>query len=176
LVIYYGEETWDGPMRLSDMMDIPSGFERFYNDYHIQLLEVHSTTGISFKHQDNFNLFTMLNDFYNSSKILNSKQFKKRYPDLTVWWEVLAAFGAITRSKKVMDYAHANEGSEVRMWAALERLKQEGIEEGIEKGIVSTIVNIMNNLKLSIEEAIIAAGVPESERDNYARTIRKLMK
>jgi len=34
----------------------------------------------------------------------------------------------------------------------------------------------MYNLKLSIEEAIVAVGVPESERNDYAATIIGLAK
>jgi len=52
-------------------------------------------------------------------------------------------------------------------------IERKGIEKGIEKGIVASIVNVMNNLKLSIEEAIIAVGVPESERNDYAAKLYK---
>ena len=53
----------------------------------------------------------------------------------------------------------------------------DGIEErGIAKGVIFSIINIMDNLKLSVEDAIAAVGVPESERDSYAATIIGLAK
>jgi len=64
---------------------------------------------------------------------------------------------------------------EVQMMCNLSQgIEQKGVEKGIEKGIVASIVNIMNNLKLSTEEAIIVVGVPESERDDYAKLVELL--
>ena len=57
-----------------------------------------------------------------------------------------------------------------------EKGRAEGKVEGIEQGLMTAVINIMNNLKLSIEEAMAVAGVPASEHERYATSIRKLAK
>ena len=58
----------------------------------------------------------------------------------------------------------------------IEKGIEKGRKKGIEEGIVASIINVMDNLKLSIEDAIVAVGVPESERTDYMATIVGLAK
>jgi hypothetical protein len=41
LVLYFGtKERWNAPRNLKELMNIPSGLEKFVNDYHINVVEV----------------------------------------------------------------------------------------------------------------------------------------
>ena len=52
----------------------------------------------------------------------------------------------------------------------------QGIENiGIEKGSLQTIANVVTNLKLSLEDTIVAAGIPEDKRESYAIKIKELI-
>jgi len=75
----------------------------------------------------------MLNELKGSRKSDFAKLIR-RYPDLTLYWETLAAVGAVTGFKRVMDYAYAKEGGEVPMWAAVEHFEKE-MEERVEKRV-----------------------------------------
>ena len=52
----------------------------------------------------------------------------------------------------------------------------EGIENiGIEKGLIQTIVKMVKNLKLSIEDALVVAEIPEDARESYLTKIKELI-
>ena len=52
----------------------------------------------------------------------------------------------------------------------------QGIENiGIEKGSLQTIANMVTNLKLPLEEAIVAAGIPEQTRESYTIKVNELI-
>lgn len=40
LVLYYGEKEWDGPVSLSDMMEIPEISRPLFNEQNIYLMQV----------------------------------------------------------------------------------------------------------------------------------------
>ena len=40
LVLYYGEEDWDGPMCLHDMLDIPEEIKKYINDYRLNIIQI----------------------------------------------------------------------------------------------------------------------------------------
>lgn len=155
LVIYYGEKEWDGPIYLSDMMDIPPQFKEIYNDQRIHLLQVRTAGQYQFKNQDNHDLFTVLGEYYTNGA-LDLKTFKEKYPDLTMYWETLAAIGAITGSMDLIEYAHEHkEGGELHMWTALENFKKEGEAIGEAKGETKKIVeNVFKKIekKNTVEE------------------------
>jgi len=139
LVIYYGEKEWDGPICLSDMMDIPPNFKKLHNNQCIHLLQVRTAGNYQFQNQDNRDFFTVLGEFYDNGKIdLNT--FLEKYPDFAIYWETLAAIGAITGSMELIDYAYEHrEGGELHMCTALENLKREGMAEGKIEKIVEKV-------------------------------------
>ena len=49
-----------------------------------------------------------------------------------------------------------------------------GIEKGREEGFL-LIANMVTNLKLSLEDAIVAAGIPEQTRESYTTKIKELI-
>lgn len=53
------------------------------------------------------------------------------------------------------------------------RGKREGIKEGIKEGTIKALVNLMESLKLTIDQALQALKLPESEWDEYRDLVRK---
>jgi len=164
LVIYYGEKSWDGPVYLSDMMDIPPLFKKFFNNQGIHLLQVRNAGSYQFENQDNRDFFTMIGEFYDNNGKLDLGSFKKKYPDLEIYWETLAAIGAATGSMQLIDYAYEHKGGRVNMCIALDNLVKEGKKEGIQEMVsvlkefgiddASIIKKLKEKFQLNTEEAL----------------------
>lgn len=150
LVIYYGETPWNGPLSLSDMMDIPVAFRPFYNNYNIHVLQVRDAKKYHFRNPDNNNFFTLIDEFYSNNSKIDIEIFKEKYPDLSIYWETMAALGAATGSMELVEYAMQNEGGTIHMCTALENLKNEGIHEGTILGMIEAY----KDLSLTDEEII----------------------
>lgn len=135
LVIYYGEEPWNGPSTLHDMMNISDSLKPFINDYRLKLVQAKDFQNISFANADNRILFDMLNMFYGCGGKLDMNKVKEKYPKLEIWWETLAAIGAATGTGELVNEAMKNRGGRIGMCKALENLMEESKQQGIEKGL-----------------------------------------
>ncbi len=162
LVIYYGEKPWDGAERLSDMMNIPPGFERFLNNHTIHLLQMGKTEGIQFKNKDNDIFFTVINEFYRTGSI-DINHFKEKFPNLMVYWETLVAIGATTCSQELIDYAQEKKG-DINMCTALDNLVKQGIEEGMQKGMQQ---GICISIKMLRDNGVKEESIIDSVMENY---------
>lgn len=151
LVLYYGEKNWDGPIRLSEMMEIPEVFQPLFNEQNIHLVQVKQAGGYGFKNPDNRDFFQLIEEFYNNGGKISLEEFKKKYADKEVYWETLAAIGAAAGSPELIRYARGQEGGRINMCTALENLKKEGIQEGIQEGMEK---GIQKGVQESIQETI----------------------
>ncbi|MCD8069114.1 MAG: hypothetical protein LUE87_09560 [Lachnospiraceae bacterium] len=59
IVLYFGQEAWDGPTTLHEMLDIPAGLKGHVNDYRPLLVEVRNSE-LKLHNDDNIDLFGML--------------------------------------------------------------------------------------------------------------------
>ena len=53
----------------------------------------------------------------------------------------------------------------------VERRYQPGYQEGFRIGVVFSLRNLMKNMTLTKEQAMEALGIPESEREGYAKEL-----
>ena len=53
----------------------------------------------------------------------------------------------------------------------VERRYQKGYQEGFRIGVVFSLRNLMKNMTLTKEQAMEALGIPESEREGYAKEL-----
>ncbi len=148
LVIYYGEKAWDGPGCLHDMMDVPSRFEPFCNNYKINLLEVSGLKEFKFANKDNQDFFTMVKYFYENDGFVDLTKFEMEFSDKEIYWETMAAIGAATGSKELIGYARINKGGCVNMCRALDNLKLEGIQEGLQEGMKRGMIDAYRDLNI----------------------------
>ena len=67
LVLYYGEEDWDGPTCLHDMLDIPEEIKKYINDYQLNIIQV-KDNNLQLHNQNNKDLFEIMSIIYDIKK------------------------------------------------------------------------------------------------------------
>lgn len=162
LVIYYGEEEWDGPFALKDMLQVPEGLNRFVSDYQMNLLNIHDSDKYQFKNTDIEVVFDVIRKLYKNQY----QELKAAYDDKTIPYELFQVITAVTNAKEWLGKAVYEENGEVSMCRALEEWISQGRDEGriagknegrIE-GIRELIANMLQN-GMSAEEIVRYAGV-----------------
>ena len=163
LCVYYGENPWDGPLCLMDMLEVPEKIKPLVADYKMNLLELRTSGSLQFHNQD-------VNTVFDISRSIYERDYNKIntvYKDRLIASELGVVIGAITQSQELIDHALELEqkGGQVNMCSALEELKMEGLQEGMIAGTIKTckkfkldqkaaIKNVMEEFLLSEEDAI----------------------
>ncbi len=153
LTIYYGENAWDGPYCLKDMVvEMPPEIENVFSDYKMNLLEVRDSGKYLFNNKD----IEVVFDITRKTFAGNIDEIQQKYKHEKLSPEMLLVIGKMTGSKEIMEMGNNKEVDS--MCTALEKLKQQGIEQGK----LTIIKNLLSN-GLSIEEIKKIAGVTEEE-------------
>ena len=177
LTIYYGENVWDGPYCLKDMVvEMPPEIEAVFSDYKMNLLEVRDSGKYLFNNRDVEVVF----DITRKTFAGNIEEIRQKYEHEKLSSEMLSVIGKMTGSKEIMEMGNNKEVDS--MCTALEKLKQQGIDqgkkegieqgkkegieqgkkEGIEEGKLTIIKNLLVS-GMSQEKIKTAAGVTEEE-------------
>ena len=59
ICIYYGENPWDGPHSLIDMLEIPDAFKPLISDYKFNLIELRKSEYLKFHNDDVNTIFNI---------------------------------------------------------------------------------------------------------------------
>lgn len=129
--IYYGENAWDGPMTLKDMLNIPKKLRFVVNDYKMNLIQVRDSERFHFTNPDVQTVFEVSRNIFKREY----GKISEVYKDQEIASEIGLVIGAITESQEIISQALERKGGRMNMCRALEELKKEGIAEGIEQGI-----------------------------------------
>ena len=82
----YGEDEWDGPRSLIDMLDIPEEFESLISDYKFNLIELRKSELLKFQNGDVKTIFDICRFIYNRNMIkLIISTKKKQYHQNLEW-------------------------------------------------------------------------------------------
>ena len=176
IVVYYGEEQWDGPVALSDMMEtMPEEIRNAFSDYKMNLVQVCDSGKYTFSDPDVQTVFEI------SRQLMEKQidQIKEKYKGVVLSREVAATIGSITQSKELLIQTEKEEEG-LDMCRALEEWKQENIEEGKklgkeegraegreearEEGIINSIfiaLKIGVGLPVAIEKVALQYHLPE---------------
>ncbi len=129
LCIYYGDEEWDGPLCLKDMLDIPDELQDAVLDYDMHLVQINASGELNFQNKDVQTVFETCRMIYRNEYDELNTLYKENGMDA----EVALAVGAITNSQSLIKQALEmdEEGGCVNMCKALEELEQKGRMEGI---------------------------------------------
>lgn len=138
IIVYYGEKTWDGPKKLSDMMNFTEEWKTIFQDYGMRLIEVINGEMLPFQNEENRLLFQMIKDVNRLSK----KELLEKYKSENISKSVVITVGKVTGTKALVDWALQREGDEI-MCTNMDRIfaeeraegRQEGIEEGRKAGL-----------------------------------------
>jgi hypothetical protein len=122
IVIYYGEDPWDGPRKLRDMVDVPEGLETLFNDYRMKLFEVRGNTGETFHNKD-------IRKILWNAEAIRTKQLDKVDPEFD--HELVPYLAAFVNSEKLLDRIERKGGT---MCTALNELIADSRTEGIQQG------------------------------------------
>ena len=134
LCIYYGEDPWDGPLCLTDMLDVPEILKPLLTNHKINLIQVRDSEALNFQHPDVAAVFDISRSIYNEDYDKIRSYYNNQNPDFSA--EIGMVIGAITESKQLIDYALELErdGGELNMCKALDKLINEGRQEGLQEG------------------------------------------
>lgn len=161
MVIYYGDKEWDGPHKLSDMLEIPADLLPYFNDYKLFVLSAKDMNPNLFEHKDNQDFFQMIQEFYSSEGRIQKKKFMRKYAGMNIWWETLAALGAVTGYKGLLRKAAENRGGDVAMCNALFDWEME-ITEEVTKNVTEEVTkNVTNKDIKTMIKVLRKAGLGE---------------
>lgn len=159
-VLYYGEEPWDGPTSLHEMLDFtdfPEGVRRLIPDYQINLIEIRK-----FEHTEVFK--TDVKQVFDFIRCAEDKQALRRLVVEDEYYQSMEedAFDVVvnyTNSLELVEVKNilkekdgkVNMCKGLRDW--IEEERQEGKKEGREEGVVA-LVNTCKSLNASREITI----------------------
>lgn len=128
LCIYYGEDEWDGPVCLTDMLEISDELKPMISDYKLNLIQVKKYGEMKFRNNDINTVFDLVRLIYNQDYDKINNTYKNKAIDT----ELALVVGAVTNSQKIIDQAMRmeQEGEKMDMCKALEALEQRGFESG----------------------------------------------
>ena len=168
LMIYWGDEPWDGATSLYDLLNfgqknngIPDQWKKYITNYHINVLDLNTWKDFSVFHTEIrtvFELFTRRNDKKEFMNYLNRqcRNMDKETADMVE---------ALTGIKKLYDKAHSKKGEDSNhMWKAIEDLIEDGREEGRQQGLAQTITVAVMNMSekgYSVQTISELLGKPE---------------
>ena len=134
LCIYYGEDEWDGPRSLVDMLNIPEKFKSLVSDYKFNLIEVRNSENLKFNNKDVSTIFDITRFIYNREY----DKINHIYKEQTIPTELALVIGSITETQKIIDDALKLEkkGERMNMCKALEELEARGEEKGVALALI----------------------------------------
>ena len=177
LCIYYGDEDWDGPLTLKDMLQIPKGYESLVADYEMHLIEVKKSGTLKFHNEDVRMLFDICRMIYEK----DISRVNAVYNEQAIATDIFLAIGAVTNSQRIINDAleAEKEGKSMKMCKALqewedqctENGRREGLESGKKsgeaKGIIVMGVECGISKKDIIEKVKEKLNLSEQEAQDY---------
>ncbi len=134
IVIYYGEEPWDGAISLHDILDIPAEMKPYVNDYKMILVEARQNDLVfhNMNNRDLFFLFQLTLD-HDLPRAEKKKRFQEYCESHQTGREVLFALGGALNMK--MDYSmYEKKEDESVSCTFFEEIMEEGRAEGRAEG------------------------------------------
>lgn len=139
-VIYYGEEPWDGPWSLREMVNLPEGLEEVFNDYQMHLFQVFGNNGEKFTNKD-------IRAILRNADALRSGRVQDM--DKKIDAELVKYLAAFVNSEKVLSLSE-EEGGEIAVCRALDEMikagEMRGKAEGKAEGIAESVVGFLEEL------------------------------
>ncbi len=167
ICLYHGEEKWDGPKSLKDMMDFEGalpGWEEMFHDYGMTIFCVNEMEDFSVFHTELRQFLQVIPCRGNKEKLkaLFEQEEYKHLDKETA--EVIAVF---TNNTRMLEMLQEEEQEEYDMCKAMDELIAEGKAEGMVENLMQNIKTLMRKMKITAEEAMETLDVPVEERGEY---------
>jgi hypothetical protein len=177
IVIYYGEEPWDGPVSLSDMFHIPEEFKPFFQDYTIPLIVVNDEKNIKvpYKNESVKNMMTQMYLIYQEAWEEIQKQNVYLDRDTA---QVLAAVTGNKGIRKVLAGDEMKKNGGAHMCKAMEHLeeqiRQRLIPELKEELIEGVRAEVKEKVKAEVKEEVRAEVTEKVKAEVKAEVTEKV--
>ena len=172
IVIYFGADSWDGPMSLHEML-APTDAEllRFIPDYRINLI---SPAGIP---QGDFEKFTT--EF---GKVMEYVKYSRDKEKLKLILSENDRYSSVDRDTFELINVLTNstlkaieKEGKIDMCQAIADMKAEAIQQGMQQGMqqnaIANIKTLMENMSWTAQQAMDALSVSAEERAKYAEML-----
>lgn len=169
LTIYYGEDPWDGPHTLKDMMvDMPEMMEERFSDYKMNLLQIRDSGDYTFHHGDVKLAFGITKELLEG----NIKKIEEEYANEILTSSVRKFIGAVVSVPEFLETKKDEE--EITMCRAMDAYRKEILEQGIERGIERGIEQSVYQLIKKGFNTIQICDLLELEEDYIHNVIAKI--
>lgn len=174
LCVYYGEEEWDGPLKLSDMLDYPENIASYIADYPIHLVQLRKDEHLKFHDFDVDSLFRLVRYIYRK----DYPTIEHLYRDQAIPTELGLVIGAITKTQQLINYSliSSQKGGTLNMCNALQELVDKGHREGLRKGRLEGLINSIALCKefncsqeVTVEKIQSKFSLSEEEAKDYVK-------
>ena len=165
LCIYYGEDEWDGPLTLKEMLQIPEGYDPLVADYEMHLIEVKNSGTLKFHNEEVRMLFEICRMIYAKEMDKVNSVYENRIVDT----EIFLAVGAITNSQRMINKAlkAEKEGTQMTMCKALQEWEEQCTENGKAEGIIMAYLDMGISQNDIIEKVKKKLNLSEQEAIDY---------
>jgi len=172
IVIYYGEEPWDGPLSLLDMTTESSEMmTNAFSDYKMNLVQLREGGKYHFSNEDVQTVFEI------SGYIFKGKfdKIEESYKDRDIKAELAEIIGLITESDYIAQQAAESKGGMINMCKALEKLKKRGNEQAFARGMEQrTNEIVLNLLRTGVDTSLIkeVSGLDDDKIEKLRKKIQ----
>ena len=154
ICLYHGENPWDGPVSLRDMMEFAEGkddMKQLFTDYPMRLYCVNEQNDFAYFHTELRELFLALQCRNNKEKLKLLMNQNEACHSLSS--ETVEAISILLKMPKLwenrMNYVHMTEDrEEYDMCKAMQELLEEERKNGISQGLVQGIAQGINSGKV----------------------------
>lgn len=174
LCLYHGEEPWDGPLSLRDMMDFGNGsdrMEQYFADYPLRLYCVNGMNSFDVFHTELRELFSAMRYRRDKERLQKLFACDARYSHLSS--DTVRALSVLLNIpdlwRKREQYRDKTYGSEeYNMCQAWEEIKEECYAKGVSQGISQGITQ-------GISQGI-SQGIEKGSRDKARTIVQNMLK
>ncbi len=169
LCVYHGEEPWDGPRSLKDMMSFSNedaSMKEFFSDYPLRLLCLNEKEDFSVFQTEIRQLFQAMKYRKNKKKLQELMKTDPQYQHMDV--DTLEVLSVVLNAPELWENRELylnrkTEKEEVNMCQALEEWLADERMAGMEAGMLSTLNSLVAQGLLRLEDAAKQAGMSEEE-------------
>lgn len=169
-ILYSGEEDWDGPESLHEMIDftdIPESITEMVQDYRINLIEIRKLKDTSVFKTDVRQVFDFIRcseDKKALKKLVESDEYYSSMEEDA--YDVVAQYANASELVEAKDYYSRKDGK-VDMCKAIKELIEEGREEGIEVGLRALVFSL--SLLLPDSDAVYQTIIKNEGYNNVSK-------
>lgn len=181
ICLYHGEEPWDGPRSLRDMMDFGEEgdkLSKYFADYPMRLVCLNEQTEFDGFRTEVKKVFRLMR-FQKNRKLLQQEiETNPDYEEVDI--ETIEAISVMLDMPKLWehrnDFMRKEESEGINMCQAVremfESARMEGVTEGRAEGMQDNIRKIMKNLQMTAEEAMNVLEVQEEDRERLLSALQ----